>query len=158
VSAFRAVGGFDTDFKRAEDDELALRLRDHGCVFRFVPEAIAWHYSNRSLEAWLVIPRAYAHFDVEIDRLHPHVNHLRDRKRGLARRRAPVRAARAIARGPLSTVAVRMAVATAQLLYRAGFVDQAMGALSVAYDLSYVDSLRRAEARRSPPAGPAPSG
>jgi GT2 family glycosyltransferase len=145
VAAFREVGGFDPRFKRAEDDELALRLRDHGCAFQFEPRAIAWHYSNRSLEAWLAIPRAYARFDVEIDRLHPHVGHLRDRKRGLQRRRAPVRAVRRIARGPISDLAISASVGAGRLLYRVGLTDLAMGALSVAYDLSYVESLRVAE-------------
>lgn len=142
VSAFRAVGGFNPEFKRAEDDELALRLRDHGCVFRFTPDAIAWHYSYRTLEAWLAIPRAYAYYDVQLDRLHPHVYHLRDRKRGLARRKAPMRAVRRLAaRGPLHRPAVAGAVGAARVLYRLGLVEPAMGALSVAYDLSYVNSL-----------------
>ena len=65
------MGGFDESFKRAEDDELGLRLHRYGCRFHFEPEAIAWHYSNRSLEAWLAIPRAYAHYDIVMDRQYP---------------------------------------------------------------------------------------
>ena len=99
VAKFREIGGFDTTFTRAEDDELALRLFDAGCEFRFAPAAIAWHYSNRSLEAWLRIPRAYAHFDVEIDRLHPHMTYLAMKKAEMGERRLPLRLARRVFAG-----------------------------------------------------------
>jgi GT2 family glycosyltransferase len=151
---FVAVGGFDEAFKRAEDDEFALRLHERGCVFHFEPEAIAWHYSNRSLESWLAIPRMYAHFDVEIDRLHPEIGYLADKKRELGTRRLPLRAARAVLGGPRrSKLGVTAAVAAARMLYRVGAIDAAMGALSVAYDLNYVDSLRQSEQQRAEGAG-----
>ena len=146
VASFRAVGGFDTDFTRAEDDELALRLRDAGCDFRFAPAAIAWHYSNRSLEAWLRIPRAYAHFDVQIDRLHPHMGYLAAKKRELDDRKLPLRVARRVFARRRTTLGVQASVAAARLVQRAGRDDLATAALSVAYDLSYVDALRAAEA------------
>lgn len=145
-SVFVELGGFDETFKRAEDDEFGLRLYKRGCVFHFEPEAIAWHYSNRSLESWLAIPRAYAHYDVEIDRQNPDVGYLAAKKSELATRRLPLRMARAVLGGPRrSKFGVRLAVGVANALYRAGIVGPAMGALSVAYDLSYVDSLRETE-------------
>jgi hypothetical protein len=48
--------------------------------------------------------------------------------------------------GPRRTkVGVDAAVTAARLLYRVGAIDLSMAALSVAYDLSYVDSLRESE-------------
>lgn len=143
---FCEVGGFDESFKRAEDDELAIRLHERGCVFRFEPGAIAWHYSNRSLESWLAIPRMYASYDVEIDRAHPEAGYLDAKKAELGTRRLPLRLARAVFGGRLrSRLGIAIAVAAGRSLYRVGAVGLAMGALSVAYDLSYVDSMRRAE-------------
>jgi GT2 family glycosyltransferase len=150
VDAFRAVGGFDEDFKRAEDDEFALRLEKHGCRFVFEPAAIGWHYSNRSLEAWLLIPRAYAYFDVMIDRLHPGSNYLQQKKTELRQRRLPIRVARAVLRGRRATAfGVKHFVDLAQKAHRRGRVKVAMAALSIAYDLSYMQSLRDAEAGES---------
>jgi GT2 family glycosyltransferase len=140
---FEDVGGFDESFKRAEDDEFALRLHRRGCQFVFEPRAIAWHYSNRTLEAWLSIPRAYAHFDVEIDRRHPDVAYLAAKRAELAARRAPLRLAQAVCGGPRRTrIGVGASVRAATMLYRTGLVEPAMGLLSVAYHLNYVDSLR----------------
>jgi GT2 family glycosyltransferase len=153
TAAFRAVGGFDETFKRAEDDELAIRLRDLGCVFVFEPSAIAWHYSNRSRDAWLAIPKAYAHFDVMIDRLHPHARFLPLKKWGLSVRRKPLRAVRRVFSGRRTNLGVTLSVRTGEALYKAGLVDGAMGALSMAYDLSYVESLRQAEASMPEPVG-----
>jgi GT2 family glycosyltransferase len=150
VETFRAVGGFDEDFKRAEDDEFALRLEQHGCTFVFEPSAIGWHYSNRSLESWLLIPRAYAYFDVMIDRLHPESNYLRQQKRELQERRLPMRLMRMLLRGKRATTyGVDQFVNLAQRAHRRGAEKVTMAALSIAYDLSYVQSLRDAEAGES---------
>ena len=44
----RRAGGFDESFKRAEDIELAYRLKDMGLRFHFNPQAIGYHYANRT--------------------------------------------------------------------------------------------------------------
>lgn len=54
-----AVGGFNPSFRRAEDVEMALRLRDHGLHFVFLPQARGWHYVRRSFESWVRMPAAY---------------------------------------------------------------------------------------------------
>lgn len=142
---FDAVGGFDPFFKRAEDDELALRLYKHGCRFHFEPGAIAWHYANRTLEAWLAIPRAYAYFDVAIDRQHPEIGYLARKEKMRRKRRVPLRIARTLLAGRARTKAgVSAAVTAAKGLYRCGWTAAAMGALSVAYELSYAESLTEA--------------
>ena len=61
--AIRA-GGFDPAFKRAEDVELAYRLRDVGMRFVFNPRADVRHYASRSFSAWLRTPYQYGRYDV----------------------------------------------------------------------------------------------
>jgi GT2 family glycosyltransferase len=68
ASHIRAVGGFNVAYRRAEDVELALRLRDQGLRFRFLPEATGWHYISRSFAAWLRLPAAYGAADVAMAR------------------------------------------------------------------------------------------
>jgi GT2 family glycosyltransferase len=57
-------GGFDPQFRRAEDVELAYRLHAHGIRFFFCPDAIGYHYEQRSFKSWLDIPYAYGRNDV----------------------------------------------------------------------------------------------
>jgi len=59
-----AAGGFDPHFRRAEDVELAYRLAERGLRFVFVPQAIGYHYAQRSLESWLEIPYLYGRNDL----------------------------------------------------------------------------------------------
>jgi GT2 family glycosyltransferase len=66
----RAVGGFDTTFRRAEDVELAYRLADRGLRFAFDPTAIVLHYAERSFESWLQAAYAYGRNDVVFARDH----------------------------------------------------------------------------------------
>lgn len=48
AAAFRAVGGYDPDWRGygGEDPELALRLRAAGLTFRHVPGGDAWHHGR----------------------------------------------------------------------------------------------------------------
>jgi GT2 family glycosyltransferase len=63
-TALISAGGFDTTFQRAEDVELAYRLADMGLNFEFNPDAIGYHYAERSFSSWLQIPYAYGRNDV----------------------------------------------------------------------------------------------
>lgn len=58
------VGGFDTTFRRAEDVELAYRLQQYGLRFVFNPEAIGYHYAERSFRSWMETPYLYGRNDV----------------------------------------------------------------------------------------------
>lgn len=58
------AGGFDPQFRRAEDVELAYRLSDAGLHFVFNPRATGFHYAERSFSSWLAIPYAYGRNDV----------------------------------------------------------------------------------------------
>lgn len=65
-----AVGGFDPQFRRLEDVELAYRLDDRGLRWSFDPEAVGWHYAERSFDAWLATARAYGRNEVVFGRDH----------------------------------------------------------------------------------------
>ena len=58
------AGGFDPSFFRAEDVELAYRLKDLGVNLVFNPEAVGYHYAERSFESWLDIAYTYGKNDV----------------------------------------------------------------------------------------------
>lgn len=58
------ANGFDTAFRRSEDVELAYRLAKEGIEFVFNPEAIGYHYAERSFASWLQTPYAYGRNDV----------------------------------------------------------------------------------------------
>jgi len=62
------AGGFDTRFARAEDVELAYRLRDKGARFVFNARAEVWHYASRSFESWCRTPFQYGAYDVVMQR------------------------------------------------------------------------------------------
>jgi len=59
-----ASGGFDENFRRAEDVELAYRLAERGLQFVFNPDAIGYHYAERSFRSWMDIPYVYGQNDV----------------------------------------------------------------------------------------------
>jgi glycosyltransferase involved in cell wall biosynthesis len=144
---FRAVGGFDESFKRLEDDEFGLRIHEEGCEFRFLPSALAWHYSNRTLEAWLAIPRGYAHYTVLMDRRYPDSGYLATRKRELARSNVLIRMVRAAAGGPRRTrLGVGIATGVGRASHKLGLTPITMAAFSLAFDLTYCESMRETEA------------
>jgi glycosyltransferase involved in cell wall biosynthesis len=57
-------GGFDPEITRAEDVELAYRLNDLGLRFIFNPQAVGYHYAERSFESWATIAYTYGRNDV----------------------------------------------------------------------------------------------
>lgn len=58
------ANGFDTNFRRSEDVELAYRLAEQGIKFVFNPHAIGYHYAERSFASWLQTPYQYGRNDV----------------------------------------------------------------------------------------------
>ena len=58
------VGGFDENFRRAEDVELAYRLADNGLEFVFNIQAAGMHFADRSFRAWLDAAYTYGRNDV----------------------------------------------------------------------------------------------
>ncbi|WP_426528015.1 glycosyltransferase family 2 protein [Bradyrhizobium sp. McL0615] len=59
-----AVGGFDENFRRAEDVELAYRLASAGLKFVFNIKAAGMHFADRSYRAWLDMAYSYGRNDV----------------------------------------------------------------------------------------------
>jgi len=142
---FLLAGGFNEHFTRAEDIELGYRLEKAGCQFAFIPEAVGWHYSERSLQSWLSIPRDYARFEVSIHKLHPEVGWL-DHIRWQERRRSPyTRVARRLLRlFSLESAGVALAVRSARLSHWRGLRRITVPALSFAYAVEYSRALRNA--------------
>lgn len=142
---FIAAGGFNEHFTRAEDVELALRMAQGGCRFAFLPEAIGWHYSERTLASWLNIPRQYGRLHVELDRLHPEVGWLATTLREQSQRHPLLRGARAVFGRPvLRPAAVGAAVTVARALLALRLRRPATYAISLAYDLEYNRALAHA--------------
>ena len=63
-SVLDEFGGFDPNFRRAEDVELGYRLANAGIPFTFVRDAEAYHFAERSFESWLAIASSYGQNDV----------------------------------------------------------------------------------------------
>jgi GT2 family glycosyltransferase len=64
-----AVDGFDEDFRRGEDVELAWRLHRLGLRFVFRPEAAGVHLARRSFRSWLGAASEYGRTDVMLERI-----------------------------------------------------------------------------------------
>ncbi len=64
------AGGFDERFRRAEDIELAYRLDKLGVEFVFAPQAVGYHYAERSFASWLATPYIYGRNDIIFGREH----------------------------------------------------------------------------------------
>jgi GT2 family glycosyltransferase len=62
------AGGFNPEFRRAEDVELAYRLQARGYTFLFAPQARGLHYARRSFSSWKAIASAYGRADVAMSR------------------------------------------------------------------------------------------
>jgi glycosyltransferase involved in cell wall biosynthesis len=62
------AGGFNERFRRAEDIELGYRLDELSVKFVFNPQAIGYHYAERSFRSWMEIPYAYGRNDIIFSR------------------------------------------------------------------------------------------
>ncbi len=134
------VGGFDEQFPRQEDVELAVRLEKQ-CGVRFVyePDAPGTHRPQRRFASWLAVPFAYGTLDV-----------VRARRGDISWKvvqdayRSRSKATRLLARAALAAPFVsrglrallRPAASAAYRLHRAG---PAFAALSVIYNLHYLE-------------------
>ena len=133
------VGGFDSRFRRAEDVEMSYRLHEAGCRFQFNPNAVGWHYAERSFDSWLGNARAYGVNDVIFarDRGRPELlGFVRDEFpqrnpviRAMVRAAAGRRRLGLLLQGLLNT--------HAQLAARLGLNQLASALLSAAYNLAY---------------------
>ena len=61
-----AAGGFDVDFRRSEDVELAFRLKARGLRFVFSAEASGLHVAERSFGSWFDAAYQYGRNDIVV--------------------------------------------------------------------------------------------
>ena len=150
----QAVGGFDEHFPRQEDVELAVRL-ERQCGVRFVhdPQARGVHRPHRRFASWLAVPHAYGQLDVvrarRGDTPWQTVRHGYHARNVLTRRLADL----ALAAPPLSAPLRALLLGAATVAYRARRAGPAFAALSVIYNLRYLEGAQseigaRSEMRR----------
>ena len=137
-TAFLEVGGFDRTFKRAEDVELAYRMRDRGATFTFLPDALVYHYAERTFAAWCRTPYQYGRYDVLMEREKGHealacAAHEFHRRHPLTR----YLARGCVGRGPLVPMAVGVLRFTADASDRLKARGIARLALSGIFNLLY---------------------
>jgi glycosyltransferase involved in cell wall biosynthesis len=143
IERLRAVGGFDTTYRRAEDVELAHRLATNGASFVFAADARGVHHADRSLDSWSDIAYSYGRNDVLFGTsIEPVV--LGDIRGFFSERSAPLRG---VVRFGMRIPAVgRVAGSAARSL---GVIAAGVGArrvsrslLSVSYNLDYYRGVR----------------
>lgn len=142
-SQLQSVGGFDEAFARQEDVELAWRLaRAFQPTFLFDAQADGTHRPRRTYAAWLAVPHAYGRLDVVRARRGDAAwKVVRDGFH--ARRRATQTLARFGFAAPRA--ASRLAPilrAAAFACWRAGLRPASLAALSVIYNLRYLEGAR----------------
>jgi len=139
----QSVGGFDEQFKRQEDVELAFRLkRECGVRFQFDGEAAGTHRPRRSLEAWLHVPFAYGSLDVTRARRGDvgweRVRHAYHSRNAITRALAQL-----ILTYPPATRPVRaLLLAAARTAYALHLGTASATALSVVYNLRYLEGVQ----------------
>lgn len=89
--SFTAAGGFDPEFRRAEDIELAFRLARLGLTFAFLPRAEAHHYAHRPFRAWAACHYAYGYNDVVMERQRGLPGHIATIHKEFRARQRPIR-------------------------------------------------------------------
>jgi len=138
-----AVGGFDEQFPRQEDVELAVRLgKQCGVQFVYEPDAPGTHRPQRRFASWLAVPFAYGKLDVvrarrgdvpwEVVRSGYH-------SRSTATR---LLARAALAAPPLGRLLRGLLLPAATAAYRLRRAGPAFGALSVIYNLRYLEGAQ----------------
>ena len=77
ATLFNRIGGFDTSLKgRLEDYELGMRLLRAGTRFRFVSEALGYHYDSTDLGLWLRRIYQEGIADIQIGERHPELRNI----------------------------------------------------------------------------------
>ena len=136
-----AVRGFDENYGRQEDVELAGRLEaECGVAFRYDAAAVGTHRPLRTWEGWLKVPFAYGALDVARARADGGRTFERVTHGYRARNRATRLLADLCLRRPAAGVRVRAALlAAATSLYAAGRRGAALSALSAIYNVRYLE-------------------
>jgi GT2 family glycosyltransferase len=147
-----AVGGFDHQFRRAEDVELAYRLADRGLTFVFNPNAIGYHYAERSFASWLRTPYEYGRNDVTFAHMHGQSWLLQATAREFHTRHWMVRALAfdCLSRDTVAQGAIQGLRALASLAAHCGLERIATHAYSGIFNLQYYQGMADALGGREP--------
>ncbi len=138
-----AVGGFDELFPRQEDVELAVRLqKQRGVQFVYAPEARGTHRPQRRFASWLAVPFAYGGLDVVRAR-RGDTSWETVRHGYHARNKATRLLARMVLAFPILSRPLRaLLLPAAQAAYRLHRAGAAFAALSVIYNLRYLEGAQ----------------
>jgi glycosyltransferase involved in cell wall biosynthesis len=138
-----AVGGFNEDLKRAEDVDLGWRMqRECGVRFRFDSAPIGVHRPSRSFQSWLNVADAYGHLDVVRARAGDNSWDL-VRSSYVSRNAITRLLAEIIFAVPPASILIRNTfLMFARAVFAAGARSTAIAALSVIYNLRYLESVR----------------
>ena len=145
-----AVGGFDEQFPRQEDVELAVRLeKERGVRFVYAPDAQGTHRPQRRFSSWLAVPFAYGRLDVVRAR-RGDTSWETVRHGYSARNKATRLLARAVLAAPVLSRPLRaMLLPAARAAYRLHRAGAAFAALSVIYNLRYLEGAQAEIGSRS---------
>lgn len=145
-----AVGGFDEQFPRQEDVELAVRLeKERGVHFIYASDAKGIHRPQRRFESWLAVPFAYGRLDVVRAR-RGDVSWDTVRHGYHARNQVTRLLARVVLPCPLLSKPVRaLLLPAAQAAYRLRQSGPAFAALSAIYNLCYLEGAQSEIGSRS---------
>jgi hypothetical protein len=137
-----SVGLFDPTFRRAEDVELAYRLRDDGVSFAFLPQAIVYHEPNRTYAEWLRVPYLYGYYDIAMqNKGRPYM--MTNVRSEFKTRNYWLRAAarRLVGHRPLQQGFVAAAGVAGRTFHRLGARRVSYGAYSAIFNLQYWQGL-----------------
>jgi GT2 family glycosyltransferase len=132
-------GGFDPQFRRAEDVELGHRLSRAGLAFAFDASAIGYHYAERTFDSWLRNAREYGRNDVVFAKEKDRDPDLRMMAREFSSRHRIVRSTTSIAvRHPGATHLAVTPLRRAALAFdRVRLYSLSRASLSVLYHMEY---------------------
>lgn len=132
------VGGFDVEYTRAEDIELAHRLEQAGCHFVVDLDAAALHHAERSLASWRRIPFDYGRNEVLFGAagLRDRLDQLQEKHRNTARLQQVV-VERLAPHPGISSLVATSAEGLATIAYGLGMRRAPSAALSAAYAMRY---------------------
>jgi glycosyltransferase involved in cell wall biosynthesis len=138
-----AAGGFDENFRRAEDVELAYHLASNGLEFVFNIHAAGMHFAERSYRAWLDAAYTYGRNDVIFARDRNQEWLLPTIRQEFLDRHLLIRALVRLCRGRsrltwVASSALKLAADVATLL-RAGRIER--HAYSALFNLQYYNGL-----------------
>ncbi len=138
-----AVGGFDEQFPRQEDVELAVRLeKQRGVEFVYAPDARGIHRPRRKFASWLAVPFAYGRLDV-VRAQRGDTSWDTVRHGYAARNRATRLLARVVLAAPRLGAPLRaLLLPAARAAYRLRRAGPAFAALSVIYNVRYLEGAQ----------------